>query len=444
MPIHTRKSFVYLKDIAKIQRVPVDDSIKHLGTYQLSGQNYVSLSFNKKPKQNIFSSAKETKKLIDQEMQKMNYEGLHYIITSDLAEMISDDYSALARNGLQTLILVFLALLIFVGFKESVIATLTIPLAFFITFIVLKQLGLSLNFLTNFSLIITFGIAIDTTIVVIEGAYERMRQGFKPKSAILLSVRDYKTPLMAGTATTVVVFLPLLTLPGLMGKFLAYIPITIFVTLIAALLISLTINSALYYKLSKSHRYFEDELIDPQYMKKEDMILLKEERKGKKKKTKISLAIREKLLDRFSDRYARLIAKIMQDSKTRLKAIAWSLGIFIITMLFVSAQIGFKLFPSSDNGQITITTSAKKGTIQEAMQKYGQQIDDILTQIPEINVYSYQINKETITTSVELLKKTERHKKHLRSANNLATDLDLSFDPLRSEGLEVDVSALKS
>jgi len=88
--------------------------------------------------------------------------------TQDLAELIQKDYNDLANNGLQTILLVFLVLLFFVGFKEALIATLSVPLAFMITFFVLKQLGLSLNFLTNFSLIVCFGIAIDATIVVVQ------------------------------------------------------------------------------------------------------------------------------------------------------------------------------------------------------------------------------------------------------------------------------------
>ncbi|USN55925.1 MAG: efflux RND transporter permease subunit [Candidatus Peribacteria bacterium] len=69
----------------------------------------------------------------------------------------------------------FLSLLIFVGFKEAGIATVAIPMAFLITFIVIDLLGLSLNFLTNFSLVLTLGIAIDTTIVIIEAAYENLK-----------------------------------------------------------------------------------------------------------------------------------------------------------------------------------------------------------------------------------------------------------------------------
>ena len=351
---------IYLEDIAAIRPVLKDETIRRLGGYQLSGQNYVALSFNKSIGDNLFASAKESKEYISQELQKIEYEGLDYVIIYDMAEMINEDYSTLAKNGLQTLILVFVALLLFVGLKESVIATITLPLAFFVTFIVLKQLGLSLNFLTNFSLIITFGIAIDTTIVVIEGAHERLRQGFKPRHAILLAVRDYKWPLIAGTTTTVVVFLPLLTLPGLMGKFLAYIPITIFVTLVAALIISLTINSALYFKLSKAQKYFEESSVDRKYMRAEDQILLDQDRAHKQEKPDTHKSWRDRFLDVFSLRYAKLISKIMESSKSRLGAIAAALGLFVLSVVVIAPRLGFSLFPQNDNGWMNIYITAQK------------------------------------------------------------------------------------
>lgn len=100
--------------------------------------------------------------------QREGFSGLEFIYTQDISEDLIDDYNSLLENGLLTILLVFICLFVFVGLKESVIASITIPLAFCITFIVLQQLDLSLNFLTNFSLIITFGIAIDVTIVIIE------------------------------------------------------------------------------------------------------------------------------------------------------------------------------------------------------------------------------------------------------------------------------------
>ena len=74
----------------------------------------------------------------------------------------------MAHTATETIVLVFLSILLFVGFKEALIGSATVPLSFFVTFFVLQRLGLSLNFLTNFSLILCFGIAIDATIVVIQ------------------------------------------------------------------------------------------------------------------------------------------------------------------------------------------------------------------------------------------------------------------------------------
>lgn len=135
---------------------------------------------------------------------------------------------------------------------------------------------------------------------------------------MLLAVKEYKWPLIAGTATTCVVFLPLLSLPGVTGKFLAYIPITIFTTLLAALFISLTINSALYYKFSKKAKTYEERDDENEYLTEEEITLLAHEREGKTEKTPDILSHREKFLDALSQKYSVLLGKIMRSKKSRL------------------------------------------------------------------------------------------------------------------------------
>ncbi len=176
IPIATPQGSIVLSDIAEIKKVLTKDEVAKMGWYQHGPFDYIILGLHKNKGANIFTAEKKAKQILEKELNKAKYEGLGYVTVYDLGELVTDDYEDLAKNMLQTFILVFISLLIFIGFKESVIATISLPLAFFITFIVLKQLGLTLNFLTNFSLIVTLGIAIDTTIVVIEGAHERMRQ----------------------------------------------------------------------------------------------------------------------------------------------------------------------------------------------------------------------------------------------------------------------------
>ncbi len=168
---------------------------------------------------------------------------------------------------------------LFVGLFDAIFATLTLPLAFLSTFALLNSFGYSMNFLTNFSLLLSFGIAIDTIVVIVQAANAKTRLGFSPRSAIELALKEYAVPVISGVSTTIVVFVPMMTLPGVMGKFLAFIPITIFGVLVSGLALALTVNSAIYLLLAKNKKsYIEDETT-LEYMNEDEKKLLLEERK---------------------------------------------------------------------------------------------------------------------------------------------------------------------
>ena len=160
-----------LGQLAEIKKVYDDkDSILRVGTKEKGiGKAAVSLTFNKKAGASILSSSKQAKESIAAALKDPEYAELSSFYTLDLGAELSKDYNNLAVNMLSTMLIVF------VGAMESFVATVSIPLAFFVTFFVLNYLGLSLNFLTNFSLIICLGIAIDTATVIIQGASENIK-----------------------------------------------------------------------------------------------------------------------------------------------------------------------------------------------------------------------------------------------------------------------------
>jgi multidrug efflux pump subunit AcrB len=96
-----------------------------------------------------------------------------------------------------TIILVFLAMFLFVGWRDALFAIIALPLAFLATFIMLDGFGYTMNFLTNFSLIISFGIAIDTVIVIVEAASVNQKLGYNPRTAITLALRHYAVPVIS-------------------------------------------------------------------------------------------------------------------------------------------------------------------------------------------------------------------------------------------------------
>ncbi len=131
------------------------------------GRSFVRLNFNKQPRKSVFETSEMVRSKLEQHRQELGPDWkIDYGF--DLAAVITQDYRDLASNALQTIVLVYICIFFFVGLKESLIASLSIPLAFLISIMTLNFMGLSLNFMTNFSLILSFGIAIDLTLVIIE------------------------------------------------------------------------------------------------------------------------------------------------------------------------------------------------------------------------------------------------------------------------------------
>lgn len=161
--------------------------------------------------------------------------------TFSSAEFIREDLRNLSRSGLQTVLLVVLLLLITIGWRESLIAGLAIPLSFLISFIGLVVSGNTINFISLFSLILAVGILVDSAIVVTEAVHTKVDSGMDSKSAARETLREFSWPLISGTMTTIAAFAPLFFISGVTGKFIASIPFTIIFVLTASLIVALAV-----------------------------------------------------------------------------------------------------------------------------------------------------------------------------------------------------------
>lgn len=176
------------------------------------------------------------------------------LIAFDSGEFVNNDLRTLGFTGLQTIALVITALLLALGWREALIAGFAIPLTFFIAFMGLYVTGNTLNFISLFSLVLSIGILVDSAIVVVEGIHTNMKQRTPPgapvngnqsylavdkKEAALKAIADYHFPITTGTLTTIAVFVPLFTVSGVTGEFIAAIPATLLFVLFASLLVAL-------------------------------------------------------------------------------------------------------------------------------------------------------------------------------------------------------------
>ena len=438
-------SSIKLKDIALISREYDEDVIKSLGFHNASGFNYVTLSFNKKAWDNVFSVSKSAKEALEDFLDtQTGFENLAVKYSQDLWEVIIEDYKNLGQTALQTLVLVFVTIFIFVGLRESLIASILLPLAFFITFIVLNVMWFSLNFLTNFSLVLTLWIAIDTIIVIIEWAAERQRLGYSRKNAVILAVRDLKSPLISGTATTLVAFLPMIFLPGILGRFLAYIPITVFITLLAALILSLTLATALFYRLSKKKQmYYSDEKFE-ESLSGEEKDFLKSERIWKTQLSDGNWGFREKFLNFLGDHYYNILYSFLNSRKSRLLAIFIPFLLLILSFVFLAPRIGFTLFPASDEGIITMSIEGQTWSNKEALVPYISRIEEVVSSYEEMKVYYVTLSGNSITVYIELTDAKLRQDTGLKTVFDLETEILDRLKVLESDGLLVEVATVEN
>jgi multidrug efflux pump subunit AcrB len=239
-------AIVYLKDIASVKEKAIKRTVySRLSIKGENPQEAVTISIVKKTGGSVVAAVEQAIKTTDSYISKLPA-GVEYDTIVDNAKRINLDFNQLTHDFTLTLALVFGILFLFVGLKEALVAGLAVPLVFFVTFGVMVATGITLNFLSIFSLILSLGLLVDDAIVVVSATKQYLRSGkFTPEEAVLLVLNDFKVVLTTTTLTTVWAFLPLLSSTGIIGSFIKSIPITVSVTLIASLFIALMINHPL-------------------------------------------------------------------------------------------------------------------------------------------------------------------------------------------------------
>lgn len=176
-------------------------------------------------------------------LQKTSLAGLDVFIppSTDQGIEVGKQLGDLTQTGLITVLFVIIVLFFTIGWRESLVAALAIPLSFLIAFIGLYVTGNTLNFISLFALILAVGILVDSGIVVTEAIHARMKIYSNPIDAARAALKDYAWPLIAGTLATVGVFAPLFFISGIVGKFIAGIPYTLIFVLIASIFVALGI-----------------------------------------------------------------------------------------------------------------------------------------------------------------------------------------------------------
>ncbi|MBN1516947.1 efflux RND transporter permease subunit [Candidatus Sumerlaeota bacterium] len=231
---------IYLTDIA----TAVDTFQDRTSFARLDRTEAVSLKVTKRAGENLLQIADKIKEIGDAWEQKLP-EGIDIIYTNDSSKDIHNMVSDLENNILSGLLLVLVVIFVSLGFRNAILVSLAIPFSMLLTFVTLDAMGITLNMVVLFSLVLALGMLVDNAIVIVENIYRHRSEGKPLKQAASEATSEVAWPVITSTATTVAAFGPLLFWPGIMGEFMMYLPLTVIIALLASLFVALVITPAL-------------------------------------------------------------------------------------------------------------------------------------------------------------------------------------------------------
>ncbi len=244
------KQPIYINDIAEIR-----DTYKDRTSYsRLNGVESVSIEVTKRAGEHILRIADEIKAIVA-DYQAAAPEQVTITVTSDASKDVNILVADLENNMATGMLLVLLVIFFSMGFRNAMLVGFALPLSMLLAFVIIQSLGITMNFIVLFSLILASGMLVDNAIVIVDNVYRHHTVERKPLvKAAMDATAEVAWPIIASTTTTVAAFVPLLFWPGIMGEFMGYLPKTVIITLVSSLFVSLVINPplcAIFIKASK-------------------------------------------------------------------------------------------------------------------------------------------------------------------------------------------------
>ncbi|MFT6606599.1 MAG: multidrug efflux pump [Halocynthiibacter sp.] len=235
LPVLVRgQTVVTFQDVATVRRTFEDPS----GFARINGQPALALEVKKRVGSNIIDTVSEVRKVIETASLEWP-ESVHVTYMQDESDQVKSMLSDLEANVIAAVILVMIVIVFSLGLRSSVLVGLSIPGAFLTGVAVLFLMGYTMNIVVLFSLILVVGMLVDGAIVTVELADRYLHDGHTAKVAYNKAAKRMAWPIIASTATTLCVFLPLLFWNGVVGEFMKYLPITVLITLSASMFMAL-------------------------------------------------------------------------------------------------------------------------------------------------------------------------------------------------------------
>ena len=235
LPIKTDgEAVVRIGDIATVRSTFKDPE----GFARVDGRPALALEVSKRIGANIIDTIADVRSVVEAARGDLPA-NLEIGYAQDKSDNVANMLTDLQNNVLAAIILVMIVIVAALGVRSALLVGFAVPGSFLTAIMVLGLMGLTVNMIVLFALILAVGMLVDGAIVTTELADRKMAEGMDKRDAYKLAAKRMALPITAATATTLAAFLPLLFWPGVVGDFMKYLPITLVATLTASLAMAL-------------------------------------------------------------------------------------------------------------------------------------------------------------------------------------------------------------
>jgi multidrug efflux pump subunit AcrB len=231
MAIITPQGRVSLDEVGTVVRA--HERTTQLVSYR--GQPAIMLSVNKQSRVNTIELVERLNALVAERNPLLAAEGVQLVMLDDQTGMTRDAIGIMESNALIGLMAVLLMCWLFLGPRMAILVGLGVPFSLAGTFLMVDAIGSTLNLTVLLGVVIALGMLVDDAVVVVEAIYYRLQRGEPPMAAVMNGVAEVAAPVTSAVLTTIAAFLPLMLLPGILGKFMFVVPFVVTVALAVSL-----------------------------------------------------------------------------------------------------------------------------------------------------------------------------------------------------------------
>ncbi len=401
---------IYIRDVAQVIY-----GYKERTSYSReNGLDAVTIIIKKQSGENLVRIADEIKDILKAENKNLP-QGVTVSLTGDQSKSIKNTVHELENGVITGVILVVGVLFLFLGLRIASLTATSIPLSFLISFLVLNAMGVTLNIVVLFTLILVLGIIVDDAVVVMENIFRlQEKEDYSPYDAAIEGPREVAFPVTVATLTIIASFFPLLFFPGIVGEFMRYLPITLIVCLFSSLFVAMVISpvqAAVFIHVKKQ-----------------------KEKNAKKKFRPVS-----RFIEHFDEKFFSTVIRWYEKTlvyclKHRRLVVFGTVGLLIISFIvYGKFNNGVEFFPDIDPRQANINITLPSGTNIDKTNELTKIIEGRIKPYDDIEYYVSNVgsssnpmdfggsvsNKSTIT--VNFYDKLDRKRSSFEAMEDIRT-----------------------